>query len=69
MKQLGCPCKLSLMRVCILCSVQLARAEFTCCSHDGVVYGYRLGWHLFTDVRPVPAGGTEEHPLLKGTQV
>lgn len=50
-------------------SVQSARAEFTCFSRDGVVYGYRLAWQLFTDVRPAPAEVIEDHPLLEGTLV
>lgn len=58
-----------ILRLRIDGSVQRARAEFTCFSRDGVVYGYRLGWQLFIDVRPVPAEVIEEHPLLEGTQV
>lgn len=58
-----------LLRLRIDGSVQPARAEFTCFSRDGVVYGYRLAWQLFTDVRPAPAEVIQDHPLLEGTLV
>lgn len=45
-------------------SIQQARAEHTCFTSDGVVYGMRFGWQLFTDVRPVPEEVFSEHPLI-----
>lgn len=50
-------------------SVQHAYPEHTCLARDGAVYGYRLAWQLFTDVRPMPDEVIREHPLLGNGQL
>ncbi len=44
-------------------SVQHARSEFTCYRwlEDSPVFGIRLPWQMFTDVRPVPLGHIRWH--------
>jgi len=50
-------------------SVQRARVEFVCVQREGWTYGYRLAWHLFTDVRPAPDAIVREHPTLREGRV
>lgn len=50
-------------------SVQRARVEFVCIQREGWVYGYRLAWQLFTDVRPAPDAIVREHPTLREGQI
>jgi prepilin-type N-terminal cleavage/methylation domain-containing protein len=50
-------------------SISPVQVEHVCMERHGVVYGYRLGWHLFTDVRPAPPEALRPPPLDVGTPI